>query len=728
MEFLCVDSEGSSGGLLCIWDPGVFQMSDCCSNRSFIMISGTLFNSFECVIVNIFAPNVVGRREKLWNILGGLKSVFPKPWCIGGDFNEIRSIGERIGCSRRDRGMRDFNNFIESCELSDIPLLGRKFTWCNAHEGEKWSKIDRFLVNPEWLEVFNFKLWGLPRLLSDHCLLILMEDDRDWGPRPFRFINAWILHPQFSDFLDKIWMETTVVGWAGFILHSKLKLLREALRKWNREVFGDVPTKLKSVDEELHKLDLLAEIRDLEEIEKARRKEVLSEAWKLSRRVECMWLQKARLDWALKGDKNTRFFHIMATSRQSRNGLNSVTVGDMVYEDPVKVKQEVCLHFIRHFLEEWKCRPSLEGVFKTVRSSQAFELLESEFSEDEIWIAIKNCEGNKAPGPDGFNLLCYQKHWKIMKGDLIQFMKEFHTHGKLVKGINSSFITLVPKKENTENTVGLSDFRPISLGGSVYKVLSKVLSNRLRSVLPEIINEAQSAFLSGRNILDGVLIANEVVDEWKKAKRMGVIVKLDFEKAYDSVNWKFLFLMLSRFGFGDKWIAWIRECVTSARVSVLVNGSPIEEFCPQNGLRQGDPLSPFLFNIVAKGLNILLPRALEKNLIKGVKVGTHGVLVSHLQFANDSILFCEAEVQEVVNIKRILRCFELISGLKINYHKSVVCGVGVKEDILVELTGKLNCKAGSLPLNYLGIPLGANPSRRRTWKLILDKVKARLAG
>ncbi|XP_028079135.1 uncharacterized protein LOC114280928 [Camellia sinensis] len=205
-------------------------------------------------------------------------------------------------------------------------------------------------------------------------------------------------------------MEATVVGWAGFILHSKLNLLREALRKWNREVFGDVPTKLKSVEEELHKLDLLAETRDLEEIEKARRKEVLSEAWKLSRTVEWMWLQKARLDWALKGDKNTRFFHIMATSRQSRNGLNSVTVGGMVYEDPVKVKQEVCLHFIRHFSEEWKCRQSLEGVFKTVRSSQAFELLESEFSKDEIWIAIKNCEGNKAPGPDGFNLLCYQKH------------------------------------------------------------------------------------------------------------------------------------------------------------------------------------------------------------------------------------------------------------------------------------------------------------------------------
>lgn len=263
--------------------------------------------------------------------------------------------------------------------------------------------------------------------------------------------------------------------------------------------------------------------------------------------------------------------------------------------------------------------------------------------------------------------------------------------------------------------------------GYVYKILSKVLSCRLRKVFLEIISEAQSAFLSGRNILDGVLIANETVDKWKKAKRKGVILKFDFEKAYDFVNREFLFSMLSRFGFGDRWIAWIRECISSARLSVLVNGSPIEEFCPQKGLRQGDSLSPFLFIIVAKCLNVLLSSALEMNLIKGVRVGVNGVLVSHLQFPDDSILFCVADVGEVVNIKRILRCFELVSGLKINYQKSVVCGVGVEFDVLANLAVKLNCKTSSLPLSYLGLHLGPSPSKRKTWKPVIEKVKARLA-
>ena len=130
-------------------------------------------------------------------------------------------------------------------------------------------------------------------------------------------------------------------------------------------------------------------------------------------------------------------------------------------------------------------------------------------------------------------------------------------------------------------------------------------------MMPQVISEAQSTFLGGRNILDGILIANEIVDGWRKFNRKGLVLKLDFEKAYDSVNWEFLFSMLSNFGFGNRWVKWLKTCVTSTKVSVLVNGSPTEEFCPQRGLRQGDPLSPFLFNIVAEGLNILFERAKE---------------------------------------------------------------------------------------------------------------------
>ena len=199
-------------------------------------------------------------------------------------------------------------------------------------------------------------------------------------------------------------------------------------------------------------------------------------------------------------------------------------------------------------------------------------------------------------------------------------MQEFHASGTLTPGLNSSFITLVPKKEKA---LSLKDFRPISLIGSVYKILSKVLTNRLKLVMPSIIGDSQSAFLGGRNILDGVLIANEVEDSWVKTKKAGLIFKIDFEKAFDSITWNFLFSMLANFGFGVKWISWIQECVSTARISILVNGSPTKEFNPQKGLRQGDPLSPFLFNLVVEALNILLQRAMDLRVLNGVSIGAN---------------------------------------------------------------------------------------------------------
>ncbi|KAL7236992.1 hypothetical protein ACSBR1_020141 [Camellia fascicularis] len=177
-------------------------------------------------------------------------------------------MGKRKGCSRRDSSMQELNEFIDKCEVFDLPLLGRKFTWCNSGDGDRWSKIDRVLVDPKWLEVFNLKLWGLPRVISDHCPLLLMEDERDWGPRPFR---------RFSSFLWKIGEEANVVGWAGYILLNKLKTQKLGLKKWNKEIFGNVTNKLKTTETNLHKFDLLAEDRDLTNSEKVTRREVREE-------------------------------------------------------------------------------------------------------------------------------------------------------------------------------------------------------------------------------------------------------------------------------------------------------------------------------------------------------------------------------------------------------------------------------------------------------------------
>lgn len=160
----------------------------------------------------------------------------------------------------------------------------------------------------------------------------------------------------------------------------------------------------------------------------------------------------------------------------------------------------------------------------------------------------------------------------------------------------------------------------------MYKVLSKVLANRLREVVHLVISDCQSAFIKGRQILDGVLIANELVDNEKRSKKEGVFFKVDFEKAYDSVSWDFLDYMMMKMGFNGVWRN--RECISIASVSVLVNGSPTEEFSIGRGLREGDPLSPFLFLIVAEGLNGMFNEAASLGFFEGYKAGE--LSISHL--------------------------------------------------------------------------------------------------
>lgn len=179
LEFMAVDSEGSAGGLVSLWNPEVFQLLDCCCNRNFLLISGKAFGNFECVFINVYGPNDVLKRAKLWEIIVNLRSKFQKPWCMGGDYNEIRTIEDRRGCIRRDRGMAEFNCFIDQLEMVDVPMLGRRFTWCNSLDEERWSRLDRFLLDTVWLEKFRFKMWGLPRLVSNHCPLLLMENERN---------------------------------------------------------------------------------------------------------------------------------------------------------------------------------------------------------------------------------------------------------------------------------------------------------------------------------------------------------------------------------------------------------------------------------------------------------------------------------------------------------------------------------------------------------------------
>ena len=271
-----------------------------------------------------------------------------------------------------------------------------------------------------------------------------------------------------------------------------------------------------------------------------------------------------------------------------------------------------------------------------------------------MWEAIRHCDGNKAPGPDGFNLYFFKSQWSVVKDNVMMVLDEFFSLGSFDSKLNKSFITLIPK---CAMPTCLNDYRPISLVGSMYKILAKVLANRLRSVINEVIGPNQFSFVKGKQILDCSLVANEVIDDIKRKCEGGLLFKVDFEKAYDSIDWSFLDLVMAKMRFGMKWRKWISTCVSTVPLSVLVNDSPFRQLKISRGLRQGCPLSLFLFNMAAEALSALIHKVVSRSLFNGIKVGYDELPVSHLQYADDTIIFYEPVLDQLVNIKKVLKCF-----------------------------------------------------------------------
>ncbi|GAU30676.1 hypothetical protein TSUD_39000 [Trifolium subterraneum] len=242
----------------------------------------------------------------------------------------------------------------------------------------------------------------------------------------------------------------------------------------------------------------------------------------------------------------------------------------------------------------------------------------------------------------------------------------------------------------------------------------------------KLISKSQSAFLPHRQILDGVVVLNEIIDLAKKRKDKCLLFKVDFERAYDTINWSFLERMMIKMGFAEGWLKWMRACIFQSFMFVLVNGSPTKDFDVSKGLRQGDPLSPFLFLIVAEGLTGMVRRAVELGKFQGYKL-SDSIQFHILQFADDTILMGENSWDNLWTIKTMLRGFEMVSGLKINFTKSKLYGINVDDRFLEAGSTFLSCRSDVIPFKFLGIPVGANPRRRETWRPVVEAMSKRLS-
>lgn len=302
-------------------------------------------------------------------------------------------------------------------------------------------------------------------------------------------------------------------------------------------------------------------------------------------------------------------------------------------------------------------------------------------------------------------------------------VKSFFDNGDLDSLHNHTNLCLIPK---SVPPVTMTDFRPIALCNVSYKVISKILVNRLKKHLSGLITENQAAFIPGRVITDNVIIAHEVFHSLKARTRQAtsyMAIKTDITKAYDRLECNFLEETMKRMGFHSKWIQWIMKCVTTVSYSILINGSPKGQIKLERGLRQGDPLSSYLFIICAEVLSHLLTKSTQARKLQGIKISNNSPAISHLLFADDSLFFTLANSKSAKEIKRILTVYEKVSGQAVNLRKSAITfGKKVKPANKRQVRNILNIHNEGGRGKYLGLPEQYGRKKSEMFQFILEKV------
>nr|GEW06896.1 RNA-directed DNA polymerase, eukaryota [Tanacetum cinerariifolium] len=552
---------------------------------------------------------------------------------------------------------------------------------------------------------------------------LLRETLYDYGPIPFRFYHYWLKADGFDKFVIDSWNEAPEDDNNAIrkFLY-KLKFLKSNIRRWynvyrNNKNGAAVKLKedLRFMDEEIDKGNGSVEIVN-------KRLEVLNKLQHVVNAQASEVAQKAKIKWYVEGDENVKFFHGMLNKKRSQLNIRGVMKNGTWTDNPDTVKQEFFHHFKNRFEKPSNQRARIDMSFPNVLSIDQREDLERMVSKDEVKKAVWDCGKDKSPGPDGFTFGFYRHFWSTIECDVFEAVKHFFTHGDIPNGCNSIFIALIPKILDA-NVV--KDFRPISLIGSIYNIIAKILTNRLVDVLGNIVNEVQSAFITERQILDGPFILNEVMQWCRIKKKQVLIFKVDFEKAYDSVRWDLLDDVLYKFDFGNKWRVWIQSCLKSSRGSILINGSPTEEFQFYRGLKQCDPLSLFLFIFIMESLHLSFQRVVDSRFFTGISLNSM-VNLSHLFFADDAIFLGQRIESNIDTLVHVLECYHRASGLQINMCKSKILGIHVEDGKIKNAASKLGCLILNTPFSILGTKVGANMSRVYAWKEVVDKVTSRL--
>jgi hypothetical protein len=348
------------------------------------------------------------------------------------------------------------------------------------------------------------------------------------------------------------------------------------------------------------------------------------------------------------------------------------------------------------------------------------EALVGPFTAQEVEDAVCWMDRSSAPEPDGLGPSFYHAGWAVVRPALLRAFDAFFDCSLDLARINGAHVVLLPK---AEGVLSPGSFHPVSLQNCSVKSICKALTARLQGQIGRIIDVDQTGFLAGRSIIENFVYAMELVQTCFRRRAPCIVLKLDFAKAFDSVSWQSLRTVMVARGFPPLWCDWMDMLFSSSRSAVLLNGIPGKWITCLRGLRQGDPLSPYLFLIVADVLQRLVQSddVLQHPIVDGAPCPV-------LQYADDTLLILRADVASARRVRRLLESFARATGLCINFHKSTLVPMHVDVGTVEDIHAILGCRMEGFPQTYLGLPLSAEKLRLAAFAPLIAKVDKYLSG
>eukprot|EP00253_Pinus_taeda_P027392 PITA_27392 len=613
---VATEANGLSGGLAVLWDPVWIKAKayKCCAG---ILISASVRGHvFMLNFLNIYAP--CRNRLPFWERLFASEILDIESLLLAGDLNVTLNPKECWGnCRKKDNLTDRLRMEFISRNLVDVMSERMMPTWDNGRLGQAYiaKRIDRFIINASIIAK-----WGMPFSLianeftSDHRPIILewreMEYRKEYS---FKFNRIFLDDNSFIEAISRKWMEMQASATALFTtFREKIQSLRVIAKDWQIRKTKQDKQELNNIQKELdtfissssHDCLSFEKKNHIRELEKRRQILLLKE--------EASWRLKSRALWLKEGDRNTKFFHNFANARRRKNSIWKIKdgKGGFLYS-----QNDIADEASRFFQNQYKRNQSNINdmlweakLMPEMFDESAYENFIKPVSEEELLAAIKTFKKDKSPGPDGWPIEFFLHFYDMFKLDLLKMVEASRMSGNIHNALSPTFIALIPKKHRTDS---FQDFRPIALCNTLFKIISKIIAERMKLVLNLFITRDQHAFLKDRNIWDAVALTQECLFSMLTNNIKATILKIDLKKAYDYVDWGFLRILLAKIGLRTK---------------------------VERGLRQGCLLSPLLFILVMNSLSLQINKAVSERRCRPVKI-CKDIFLSHNLFVDDILIF-----------------------------------------------------------------------------------------